>query len=244
MGRHLLRRLCVTAPFFLLLPLAVASPAPEASPAAEITVTPTPPPPRPATEIPLQSSEGWSQMAFRDIRPNEVRFTENGLVVEVKGSSSPLIYKLPVGTTATIVEYAGNVSSLPKPAASAEEEFERDDYPLRVGLIVEGNEGPNWLERVFAPRWLLDAVKQIGERPFSRVEFLTLAQRIPAGDRRQHPGTKYISQEVVGQLAVAGDFQIRHDVRATLPIAGIWVHCDGDASDARFVVTVKSLRIR
>lgn len=231
---------------FCAATFAVASPAPSpaASPAADITVTPTPPPPRPAVEIPLTSPDGWSQMAFRDIRPNETRFTDNGLVIEVKGSSSPLIYKLPPGSAVTIVEWAGSVSSLPKPASTAEEEYERDDYPLRVGLIVEGDDGPGWLERVFAPRWLLDAVKQLGDRPFSRVEFLTLAQRIPVGERRQNPATKYVSQEVVGQLAVAGGFQIRHDMRSTLPVAGLWVHADGDASDARFVVTLKSLRIR
>jgi hypothetical protein len=222
-----------------------SEPAPPAgTPSAEITVTPAPPPELPATEIPLDRAEGWSQIAFRDIRPNEVRFTENGLVIEVKSSSSPLIYPLPPGTQVGILEWTGHVSSLPKPAASEDDEFARDDYPLRVGLIVEGDDGPGWVERMFAPRWLLDAIQQIGERPFSRVEFLTLSQRIPVGDRRRHPNTRYVSQEVVGQLAVAGDFQIRHDLRARLPVSGLWVHADGDASEGRFVVTLKSLRIR
>jgi len=214
------------------------------SPTAEITVTPTPPPQLPATEIPLNAPAGWNQMAFRDIRPNEVRFTDNGLVIEVKGSGSPLIYKLPPGTLVTIVEWSGYVSSMPKPVASAEEEYERDDYALRIGLIVEGTDGPGWVERMFAPRWLLDALRQIGERPFSHVEFLALAQRIPVGERRQSPGSKYVSQEVVGQLAIAGGFQISHDMRATLPVSGIWVHADGDNSESRFLVTLKNLKIR
>jgi hypothetical protein len=232
-------------PWIVAAAVFASEPAPPAgTPAAEITVTPAPPPELPATEIPVDRGEGWSQIAFRDIRPNEVRFTENGLVIEVKSSSSPLLYPLPPGTQVRILEWTGHVSSLPKPAASEAEEVARDDYPLRVGLIVEGDDGPGWVERMFAPRWLLGAIKQIGERPFSRVEFLTLSQRLPVGDRRKHPSTRYISQEVVGQLTVAGHFQIRHDLRARLPVSALWVHADGDASEGRFVVTLKSLRIR
>lgn len=195
--------------------------------------------------VPLTTGTGWREARYKHIPPNRVSYSEAGLKIEVRESSSPLFYTLPAVTRITGVSFEGAVTGLPALPAGAEEGGPRaDDYAFRLGLVLEGEHGVGWLEKLFAPEWLRQLVDLApDDAKFEKVAFLTLSQQKAPGTKRLHPKTKYVEEEVAARLEAPGPFAVDHALPEMPRAFGLWLHADGDDTHSSFDVTLKSLRL-
>ncbi len=198
--------------------------------------------------IPLFSANNWEVLTFRNIKPNQVEFTKQGLQLSIDGSASPLIYKLPQTESAFKIAVEGRLVSgklnLPNPKIQGLKKS--DDFIMRLGLVVEGRKKLSWVQKVAAPGWIkrLHSIAP-GGKGIDAIYFYEVAQDASlVGTRRTHPLSELMKEEVVAHLKDDGTFQFTKTLDTPLPVLGLWISCDGDDTGSKYQVLISNIELR
>ncbi|NBT59770.1 hypothetical protein EBT16_13400, partial [bacterium] len=89
--------------------------------------------------LPLNQEQGWEHLEFSNAKRNEAQFTQSGLKISVKESSSPLFFRLKELISVGGVKIKAEIMGLPKINPDEKEgQGSSDDFALRVGLVSSG----------------------------------------------------------------------------------------------------------
>ncbi|MEX0707185.1 MAG: hypothetical protein WD078_04425 [Woeseia sp.] len=196
--------------------------------------------------VPIDSLQGWSEMAFRNIPQNEVTATADGLHIRVRGSASPLVYRFdePVAIRRITVtaRWNGEVT-LPGDAVQGSEQA--DDFVLKVGLVEEGDKRLNWFQRRIAADWILRLhdLAPPGTGIAGINFYSTTQQREQLGTSRAHPLSDLMHEERVTWLREPGTFRITKTFEAPMRTLGLWLAADGDNTGSSFDLQIESIEI-
>lgn len=195
--------------------------------------------------VPLTSGEDWEVISHTSRTSHAVRFTADGLVVDVRRSAGSLAYPLTAPVTVTHVHAQGLVTGRLLVDADRQGDEGQDDFVLRLGLVESGARRLNVWQRAFAAGWVkrLFALAPPGTG-LSRVHFLSVG----AGDRavgrtRRHPLHELLHETVVAALRADGRFVIDTTIEAPARTVGIWLMVDGDDTNSEFTVTIERIEL-
>lgn len=194
--------------------------------------------------VPLDQKAQWTDLEYSQSKKTKVSFSPLGLKMTVEKSSSPLFYPLNRVFKTREVKFEFDLLGLPTiPEGSTEGVGQADDFPLRVGLVLSGDNQLNWFQKLFAPQWL----KQISGKsePFhlEKVLFLTVSQTLPVGTQRQHPKSELLEEVVVLQVKSLGTYSVAWKSPKELDTYALWIQSDGDDTASSFDVLVKNITL-
>ena len=193
--------------------------------------------------LPLHQHGDWQLLAYSTIPANQVSFTEQGMVVRVEQSASPVIYALDTPRWVRTVKVSGRLSNLLAVSEATQGLEGADDFSLKVGLVVAGNKTLNLFQRMFSPEWIktLYQLAPAGTG-VDRIHFLNAVQYEGLlGRRRQHPLSDIIYEHNVWLLKQPGDFEVSHTLEAAERVIAIWLSIDGDDSRSVYTTAINSL---
>lgn len=194
--------------------------------------------------LPLGTSSAWRHEKYSAYPQNEVTFSETGLVLRVDESSSPLFHKLEKNQVISGVRVRAQATGLPKLSPEAQDgQPGSDDYVLRLGLVQPGDYRPSWVQRLFAPKWLLNLIEVAGsDSGFSKVRFLDVTQKVGVQKEPVSKG-QWIDTQSVRQVSAPGDVSFEVKLAPAVLTSAVWLHADGDDTKSRFVVTVSKIEL-
>jgi len=193
--------------------------------------------------LPVQNSVGWRHQQYSGIPQNEIAFSESGLTIGVSSSSSPVFFALKETVAVKKVEVTASSDGLPRLKTEKKEGAEgNDDYVLRIGLIAPGDYKPNWVERLLAPRWILDLVELAPpDTGLDKVRFLNISQETVTTEWTTR--SKWIHDRAVKKVTTPGDLSFTLTLDPASPTMAIWVHADGDDTKSRFKTTIRKISL-
>lgn len=193
-----------------------------------------------ALVIPLHQDGAWTQLQFNKIPVNEVQFSREQLTVKVSKSASPLIYRLAEVKMVSSLKWNVEVRGVPP---NSGEQFP-EDFPLRVGLVAQGDKTMNRLQRWAAADWvkkLFDLTPKA--QGLDKIHFYNLdSQSRWLGSSRTHPKSDLMYESVVASLK-DGKSKFESTLPKKLPVAALWISIDGDNTDAQYDLVIKELAL-
>jgi len=201
-----------------------------------------------ATGVPMQLSEQhWRSLAYKNIHANRVTELEQGLKIQVDASASPLIYLFDEPQTISRISVSGMMGALPTiPSGLKQGGIGADDFPFRLGLVVQGDRTLGFTEQLFAAQW----VKILfGLAPqwagIDHIAFLNLANsgvETQFETRREHPRSKGLFTETIISRASADQgFDFSYTLPMPEKVIALWVSIDGDDTRSSYALTVNSI---
>ncbi len=196
-----------------------------------------------AIALPVQEAGNWQLLEYDRLDANEVSFTREGMLVTVDRSASPIIYPLDGPKTVSRVSVTGNLSNLLNLPADTQGGPNKDDFSLKLGLVIAGEKTLNPLQKLFSAKWiktLFDlAPKGAG---IEKIYFLNAVQQQNLlGQQRQHPLSELIYENNVWLLDKSGDFSFTYELEIPQKVIAIWLSIDGDDTRSRYTTTISSL---
>ena len=164
------------------------------------------------------------------------------LAAEVDGSSSALVQSFSEPLQIQSAEIKWSLSGIVKTRnASHETQKQGDDFPLRVGLLVEG-EAP-WLG-FLAPSWM-KLVKSIMKIPANKMLYLVAGAKHEANLYWESPYSASMSNFSGQTIASAkdGDYTTSFRLKKPLAVVGLWLMADGDNTGSKFKILLKHLKL-
>lgn len=198
--------------------------------------------------IPLITPTNWEVLTYRNIKPNGVEFTKQGLKLSIDESASPVIYKLPQTEKIYEVFVEGRILSGQLRLQNPKDQglSQSDDFILRMGLVVEGSKKLSWVQRVAAPAWIkrLHSVAPSG-KGIDGIYFYEIAQEASLiGTRRTHPLSDLMKEEIVTSVKADGSFSFTKTLDTPLSVLGIWISSDGDDTKSKYDVLISNIELR
>lgn len=196
-----------------------------------------------ALVIPFQNLQGWTLLSYSKIPANEVKVEKGALIISVRKSASPIIYKLPetrkVKSFSLDISIAGEMNSQRK-----DQEFPEDSF-FRLGLVVVGEKTLNWFQRQIAAPWVLKlfslAPQGVG---LDKIYFFNLGtDPSQVGKVRAHPKSELIVEEVIASTQRSGDIKLHYTLPSSLEVAALWISLDGDDTGSSFTTALRNLRL-
>ena len=180
-------------------------------------------------------------------KTNQVQFQNDGISIEVDNSASPLIYPFKKSIKAKkLFVKAEFIGGLPKMQDNITQGMGKyDDFILRMGLIYQGDDRLNWLQRQFAPTWLVEMEKLLPDSMgIKEVRFYTtcLQERVLNKPRRHMLHSKLI-EECVTLVKQPGDFSLVKELNTETPVIGLWIASDADEMGHKFRLKIKEIKI-
>jgi len=192
--------------------------------------------------IPLTNPAGWQDLKFSKIPPNQARFQESGLSIQVNKSASPLVYPMlpavKVRSFKVELEIEGELKS--------SSGFPEDAY-FRLGLVIPGERRLGTMARMVAPDWVKRlfalAPKDSG---IDKILFFVLADAgKQKGQTRVLPNSRDLIVEEILMLRAPGENKITfsHTLSEAKEAAALWLSTDGDNTGSAYKVLVKSIQL-
>lgn len=197
-------------------------------------------------DIPLSDATQWSTQQYRNIKPNTVDASPQGLTITVAASASPLVYRLEQPTRITGVRVEANWSgNLDFPEGVTQGDEGADDFVLKLGLVEAGDKTLNWLQRRVAADWIRELYELAPEGTgVRRVNFLsTTRQASLLGTGRIHPLNDLLHEERITYLDSTGEFRLDHRFDEPVEILGLWLSADGDDTGSNFELVIHSITL-
>lgn len=188
--------------------------------------------------LPLESS-AWHSLKFSNILSNQVDFKEGSIFVKVNQSASPLVHALNAPTKIKQIELDVKVDGF----QSAESTTFPEDSPLRVGLVLEGENRASKFKLLFSPDWVKTLMKlSPPDRGIDHIYFYLFNDRkLSVAQERVHPNSTLIKEKLEGSI-VNGEMQkIIIEPLHDQNILAFWLSIDGDDTKVRFTTQIKSL---
>lgn len=196
--------------------------------------------------IPLDNNSGWNLEKFSNIKSNQVEFSNAGILVQVKKSASPLIYKFNTKKSVQGFKIKGEFKGLPFfEMADKQGQKGFDDYALRIGFIVPGEKKLTGIKKLFAASWVKQLYAQLPEElGLDYIQFFNFTQsREQVGTGRIHPSTDLIKEEFINYVKNQGPFQIEYNLKTPKDAVALWISIDGDDTQSDFDVLISNLEI-
>ena len=199
-----------------------------------------------ALVIPLNTSEGWKPLKYSKIPAHKVEFSDRGLHVSVDKSAGPLVYPFKKQVLVKKVQVKGVVKK--KIVFKGKQvDVKNDDFALRLGFVVKGENTLSFGKRLVAPKWVrsLFAVAPKG----TGVDFIQFYNAVQQpeliGKERTHPLSKLLKESHVWLLKFDSDGEAKidfsTDIESPKSILGLWIAIDGDDTLSRFEVSISEL---
>ncbi len=195
--------------------------------------------------IPLQKNSGWEILQYSKIKPNKIEFTEEGIVIQVNGSASPLIFPLKEPLNIEEISFSLKIDGDIKLVGKTQGEKVTDDFVFRLGLVYEGDKTLNFLQRKLAANWI--------QRLFNLAPKGTGVQNIQfynvysddrlKGKKRQHPLSELIEENFVFKKPENGELSASFKPNQQAKVLALWISSDGDDSGSQFQVSIKEIVI-
>lgn len=199
-----------------------------------------------AVIIPLNNQADWKIEKYSNIRSNEVSFSDRGMLVKVLKSASPLVYKLESKFVVAGFKVKGEFFSLPQfKDITKQGEKKADDYVLRVGFIVPGENKLTVLKKMFATSWAKQLYAQVPDNMgLDRIQFYNITQnKEQVGESRIHPLSDLIHEEFIDSVSNGGVFNFEYKLKKPIEAVALWISIDGDDTQSEFSVLISSLEI-
>jgi hypothetical protein len=201
-----------------------------------------------AVSVPMQlDKHHWQSLKYNSIPANQVTELAQGLQIRIDASASPLIYVFDETQTINQVSVKGMISGLPViPQELKQGEKGADDFPFRLGLVLEGDKTLNFVQRLIAAQWVKILFGLAPEDTgIDHIMFLNLANQgfQPTSNiLRKHPGGKgLITETYIGQIAADQDFNFSYNLRMPEKVIAFWISADGDDTGSSYALTVNSI---
>lgn len=199
-----------------------------------------------AFEVPVADLGAWTSLSYQNIKPNEVSVRNGALLVSVRNSASPLVYRfdapMQIAGITVVAEYSGGLRI---PDDAVQGEGDADDFVLKVGIVERGDRTLNWLQRRIAADWVkkLHALAPAGSG-IKRINFLSTTQsRAQLGSERLHPLSDLLHEKRIEYLDEPGTFRMSHEFPQPVEALGLWLSSDGDDTGSSFDVRVERITL-
>jgi hypothetical protein len=199
-----------------------------------------------ATSVPLQlDNPQWQALKYKNIRANRVSQIKGGLQIEIDSSASPLIFVFDEPQTIRDISVMGKMGRLPIiPKGVQQGDKGADDFPFRLGLVLEGEKNLNFGQKLIATEWvkILFALAPSGTG-IDHVKFLNLANPGYIGwqQREQAGGKGLFTETIVNQVKPEENFDLNYTLPMPESVIAIWISADGDDTKSNFSLSVNSI---
>jgi hypothetical protein len=185
--------------------------------------------------VPLDPSS-WKHIDFGKIKKNEITF-ENSINIKVDNSSSFLIHKLKAPIVIKSITIEVEISKLLQINSSA------DDYPFKLGLVIEGDKKLSGMKKFFAPKWVIEVYKFAKKnKGLDHIEmFIATFNKELYSARREHPKSDLFMENFIFQLTNKGSYKFTHKLDKPITTSALWLSADGDGSKSKFTTKIKSI---
>ena len=200
--------------------------------------------------VPLDRADGWQVLSYSSITPHEVEFTAEGMTIDVRNSASPIIYPIEPQTVSSLtasVEITGDLN-LKSQTQGTEG---NDDFLFRIGLVYEGEQTLNFIQRSFAASWVKTLFDLAPEGTgVDRIQFFNVySDPSLANSEQDHPLSELMRERQVAYLPAAGggeSREVRFDIQPPTDrrVLALWLSSDGDDTQSSFRVTVREIVLR
>lgn len=200
-----------------------------------------------AIEIPLQLDSHWHALNYRSIAANSFSQTDKGLRIDVQASASPLIFTFDQPIDLQNIRVTGKMGGLPDIPGGLQQGGEgADDFPFRLGLVLEGDKTLNYAQKLIAPKWVktLYSLAPAGTG-VDHVLFLNLANPGTLNWKaREHPGSKGLFKEtIVKHIEANMPFEMHYTLPQSKPVLALWISTDGDDTGSSYSIDLHSISI-
>ena len=193
--------------------------------------------------LPVQDVGNWQLLEYSGLPPNRVEFRDDGMLISVDRSASPIIYPLDGVRRVSRVSIAGELTGLLDVDANRQGQEGADDFSLKVGLVLAGDKRLNVFQRMVSADWvktLYDLAPP--EAGIDRILFLNAVQDAKLlGQRRQHPLSDLIYERNAWVLDQVGPFDLRYELETPKDVVAMWLSIDGDDSQSTFSLRINQL---
>ncbi len=204
----------------------------------------------PPLSIPLDSAEGWQVLEYSNIPSHDIDFAADGMTIMVRHSASPVIFPIKPRTVSTLkvsAEISGELSLKPLPQGDKG----NDDFLFRIGLVYEGEQTLNFIQRSFAARWIKTLFELAPEGTgVERIQFFNAYSDPSLADStRVHPLSDLISEHFVIYVPQAAGSELRKVQFEVQPktdrrVLALWLSSDGDDTKSSFRVKIREIELR
>lgn len=196
--------------------------------------------------VPLSERANWQVLQYSNLPPHRIRFSNDGLEMDVDGSAMPVIYPLPAPVRVKGIRVKGRIEGTLRVPAERQGEKKFDDYAFRIGLVEPGERTLNFVQRQVAAPWVRKlfelAPKGSG---ISRIHFFNVGtEKTQIGRQRQHPISDLIVEKVVAVPRPDGRFDFTHSLEPPLETIAVWLSSDGDDTGSRFTILVEQIELQ
>lgn len=199
-----------------------------------------------AMEVPLRlQNSAWQLLEYSRIPANQVTETEQGLRIAIDASASPLIYLFEQPVEISRLMVTGQMGALPSiPPGSKQGDRGADDFPLRVGLVLEGDRTLKFAQRLVAAKWvrtLFDLAP--ADTGIDRILFLNLANPgEPGWQQREHPdGRGLFTETILKQVEAHQPFMVDYTLAMPKRVLALWISSDGDDTGSEYALNINSI---
>jgi len=199
-----------------------------------------------AQEIPLDpNGENWQSLSYRGIPANTFSHVNSSLKIEVRSSAGPLIYVFDDPVEMKQVSAQGQLGQLPVlPEGLAQGEKGADDFVLRIGLVIAGDQTLSFAQKLLAAPWVTTLFSLApGNEGVDHVKFLNLANPDSTSwGSREHPDGKGLFREiVVGNANANQAFELSYQLSEPRRVLALWISADGDDTNSNFDLTINTI---
>ena len=188
-------------------------------------------------ELDLNPSQ-WKEIPFEKKEPTLYSYDQKVLTCRVQSSAKALIFPFQKMKQPKQLQWSWSLEGNMKTESVEQEQSKSgDDFPLRVGLILSGEEP---FIPFFAPTWI-KMIRSALTLPSDKMVYYVAGSKAKPGTEWKSPYSKGISMKAVDSVPQQnGWFHVSQDVEGS-KVVGIWLMADGDDSKSSFVVKVKDL---
>lgn len=197
--------------------------------------------------IPLGTAGQWQVLQFKNIPPNKVEFQAPGkMLIKVISSAGPVVHKLEKSSFVKSLSASGSYTPrIVFPKTGKQGEKGSDDFALRIGLVVKGEQRLNWMQKKLAPQWVLKlhdlAPPGVG---IERIEFVNLVDEPTlVGKSRKHPKSDLMTESFAALAQAPGKFNLTYEWPKPIEVLAIWISSDGDDTKSSFTIELNDLKL-
>lgn len=195
-----------------------------------------------ATDLPLEASK-WNVVKYSSIPQNDVLNIEDGLEISVHHSSSALVYKFKEVIKVQNIKIRATLIGDLNYKGKSPGDKSADDFPLRLGLVLKGNNQLNFFQKTIAPDWLIKLNKMASSfGGFDKINSLIFYTTRPSFEKREHPLSSYFLEEIGGQFN-NNVLNIKHSYSVPKEVIGLWLSSDGDDTKSSFKVIIEEINL-
>lgn len=198
-----------------------------------------------AIVLPLQGLERWQLLEYSNLPANRVEFNDQGMLVSVDRSASPIVYPLDSISRVTRVSISGELTGLLDVEPGRQGQKGEDDFSLRVGLVIAGDRRLGFFQRLVSADWVKTLYGLApADTGIDRILFLNAVQdESQLGLQRRHPLSDLVYERNVWLLDRSGPFDLHYDLESPRDVVAVWISIDGDDSRSGYSTLISKLSL-